>query len=112
MASTNTESDDDVIDVEELRRFADCISAIGGVYGSMAEWLKKHGVSRVPGAGMPTARRGARYLANFTSTVLTAYHEAKMAGLLEEAPPQLIAKALGAEAAAKNLANGKRKPKK
>lgn len=110
-----SDSGPDSIDVARLGRLADCLLALGESYATIAKHLQNQGVSVIEGAGMPTAERGARYLANFTSNVLVGYQQACLDGTLKErAPDAALAKALSAEALARNVAEGgkKRKPSK
>jgi hypothetical protein len=116
MAATKKESDPDsedstVINVAELRQFADSLAALATSYDCLAAWFESHGIKEIPGGGTPTAKLGLRHMGNFTSTVLTAYQEAVFKGTIKTAPPEMIGKAYAAEAIAKNLANSRRKKK-
>lgn len=109
MPEKPAENDDPgMIEVEQLARFADCLSALGETYGGLAKWLKGRGITEIPADGMPTAQRGAHYLANFTSNVLAGFNEARMQGRIGESPDKIVAKALAGEALARNL-SGKQK---
>lgn len=110
-ADNDGKADPGTIDVEQLRRLADCLSSLGATYAGLAEWLKLQGISTIPGEGLPTAKRASHYLANFTSNVLTGYHAATMRGDFDKRPDKLIAKALGTEAALRNL-SGKHQRRK
>lgn len=113
MANNTRESDDDTtIDVDTVRRFAECLSALGAAYATIADWLITHGVRQIPGGGTPTAKKGLRFIGNYTSTVLTAYQEALLTGQIPAAPPEVISKAYGTLATAKNLGTDTRKKKK
>jgi hypothetical protein len=100
-----------MLEVEELRRFAECLSALGATYSGLAAWLKSRGITELPAEGMPTARRGMNYLSNFTSNVLSGFHEAMLEGRIRESPDEIVAKMLAGEALAKNL-SGKVRGKK
>lgn len=112
MADTKEESDDaTVISVDELTRFAACLSSLGTTYTALANWLQKHGVTEIQGGGTPTAKLGLKHLGNFTSSVLTGYQKAQFSEQFPHAPADLISKAMAAEGAAKNLALPRKKKK-
>lgn len=96
------ESDSDTIEVGEVETLAKMLTLLAESYEVLSRHLRNDGIEKIPGRGASTARRGAEYLANFTSTLMKAY-QAQIADGGQEMPPESEAKLLRGGALARSV---------
>lgn len=91
------------IEVDELETLSNMLAMLSHSYRQLATQLRAEKIERFPGRGLTTARRGAEYLANFTSTVMKAYQQ-HLANGGTELPTEVEGQLLRGEAVARKLA--------